>query len=323
MSPEQFIEMMNELPDDIIVSANRTRFRRRGSIRYLIPALAACLLIGMTALLYAKFRTGKPERTDPSASVTEASTTAGTDSTSGQFSGTPAGTTDADSTSARTADTQTTENPSVTEQTSAVSAGTSDTVPSASRTTDSAQRTKAGTLSAQTTVTTAQTDASGSDATAPEGNETGARDETGASEAGYAEMSVPFSILSQRTVAPSEEPLPFTAQAALYRNNLPDEYPAADFPVIDFAESDCLVIRFRTTGSDDGAEMISGSGMFYGIRIIPPAAAAGTVQEYVIAAVIPKALYSPASPDGINRWLRWELPVPAGTEMQCLLLTYE
>lgn len=319
MSPEQFIGMMNELPDDIIVSANRTRFRRRGSIRYLIPAVAACLTVGMTAMLFAKLRTGKPERTDPPAAVTEAFTTAATDGTSALSSGAPAGTTAADSTSARLSGTQPTEPTFVTEQTSAASADTSDTVPPASRTTDSAQRTTAGSLSAQTTVTTAQTEASGSDATAP------GTDETTAKENGneYAEEPVPFRILRQRTVAPSEEPLPYPAQAALYRDALPDEYPAADFPFMDFAESDCLVIRFRTAGSDDGAEMISGSGMFYGICIIPPAAADGTVQEYVIAAVIPKALYSPASPDGINRWLRWELPVPAGTEMQCLLQIYE
>lgn len=74
MTPEELIGLMNELPDDMIDSANRTRFRRRGSIRYLIPAAAACLLVGIAAMLYPKLQTQKPAAVGPAETGSHAAT---------------------------------------------------------------------------------------------------------------------------------------------------------------------------------------------------------------------------------------------------------
>ena len=67
MNPEQFILMMNDLPDAVIVSANSPAVKQKHIIRYLIPAAAACLVIGLAAAVYPKLRMHTPDVTEPPA----------------------------------------------------------------------------------------------------------------------------------------------------------------------------------------------------------------------------------------------------------------
>ena len=60
MSPEEFIQMMNELPDDIIEAANTPPVRKNIKIRYIIPAAAACIVILIAAAIYPKLKTQTP-----------------------------------------------------------------------------------------------------------------------------------------------------------------------------------------------------------------------------------------------------------------------
>ncbi|MCR5305394.1 MAG: hypothetical protein K6E36_02690 [Oscillospiraceae bacterium] len=323
MTPEELIGLMNELPDDMIDSANRTRFRRRGSIWYLIPAAAACLLVGIAAMLYPKLQTQKPAAVGPAetgisvSAETTGSETSAADSTSAPVSGTQQTETAVSDEPSHRTGTQSDTRPS---------SGTQHTTASvSSMTTDSTVHcTEATPQSTQDTKITSLTSQSTSQSTASSANETESK--TDASDEGmtFTEEPVPFRILSQKTVEASEESLPFSTQIKLYRDALPDAYSAELFPAIDFETEDCLVIRFRAEGCGDGiAEPSGGSGMFYSITVTPPAAPEGTVQEFAIAAVVPKALYSPAAPDGLNRWLRLERTVRAGAEMQCTMIRYE
>ncbi|HAG14283.1 MAG TPA: hypothetical protein DCG49_10555 [Ruminococcus sp.] len=60
MSPEEFIQMMNELSDDIIEAANTPPVRKNIKIRYIIPAAAACIVILIAAVIYPKLKTQTP-----------------------------------------------------------------------------------------------------------------------------------------------------------------------------------------------------------------------------------------------------------------------
>lgn len=79
MNPEQFIQMMNDLPDAVIDSANSPAVRTKRRIWYIIPAVAACFIALIAAAVYPKLRmqmpevTGSPEMT---AETTVAVTTA-------------------------------------------------------------------------------------------------------------------------------------------------------------------------------------------------------------------------------------------------------
>ena len=75
MSPEEFIQMMNELPDDIIEAANTPPVRKNIKIRYIIPAAAACIVILIAAALYPKLKTQTPAIL-PESSYTEETTAA-------------------------------------------------------------------------------------------------------------------------------------------------------------------------------------------------------------------------------------------------------
>lgn len=84
MSPEDFIQMMNELPDAVIDAANAPPVRQSRKLLYTVSALAACLLIGIAFAVYPKLHTQPPETVPPqvqtsdtAAAVTTASTTAG------------------------------------------------------------------------------------------------------------------------------------------------------------------------------------------------------------------------------------------------------
>ena len=62
---------MNTLPDDMIVSAVHAEYKRRTLPVWLMPAAAACLIIGITAAVYPKLRMQKPPVTEPVVSIME------------------------------------------------------------------------------------------------------------------------------------------------------------------------------------------------------------------------------------------------------------
>ena len=75
MNAENFMDLLNTLPDDMIVSAVHAKYQRRALPVWLMPAAAACLIIGIAAAVYSKLRMQKPPVTEPVISVTETTVT--------------------------------------------------------------------------------------------------------------------------------------------------------------------------------------------------------------------------------------------------------
>ena len=69
------MELMNTLPDDMIVTAVHAEYRRRPKLIRFLPAIAACLVIGIFAAVYPKLRIQTPEITEPPAAIVTAETT--------------------------------------------------------------------------------------------------------------------------------------------------------------------------------------------------------------------------------------------------------
>lgn len=76
MNPEEFIRMMNGLPDEMIDSANLSRFRHHHQFLYIIPAIAACFVALIAAAVYPKLRTQIPPITEPPMQTSETITSA-------------------------------------------------------------------------------------------------------------------------------------------------------------------------------------------------------------------------------------------------------
>ena len=91
MNPEQFILMMNDLPDSVIDSANSPVVRPKHKIGYMIPAVAACFIALISAAVYPKLRIQAPEITEPPAAIaTTAATVQSTAETTAMTSHTTA-----------------------------------------------------------------------------------------------------------------------------------------------------------------------------------------------------------------------------------------
>ena len=75
MNPEQFILMMNDLPDAVIDSANSPVVKQNHNIWYMIPAVAACFIALIAAAVYPKLRSQTPEITEPPAEIITTETT--------------------------------------------------------------------------------------------------------------------------------------------------------------------------------------------------------------------------------------------------------
>ena len=67
MNAETFLELMNTLPDEMIVTAVHAEYKRKRMPVYLLPAAAACLVIGLAAAVYPKLRMHTPDVTEPPA----------------------------------------------------------------------------------------------------------------------------------------------------------------------------------------------------------------------------------------------------------------
>lgn len=76
MNAERFMELMNTLPDDMIDTAVHAEYRRRPKLIRFLPAIAACLVIGIFAAVYPKLRMQAPEITEPPAATVTTETTA-------------------------------------------------------------------------------------------------------------------------------------------------------------------------------------------------------------------------------------------------------
>ena len=75
MNAERFMELMNTLPDDMIVTAVHAEYRRRPKLIRFLPAVAACLVIGIFAAVYPKLRIQTPGITEPPAATVTTGTT--------------------------------------------------------------------------------------------------------------------------------------------------------------------------------------------------------------------------------------------------------
>ena len=72
MKNDVLLKLLEDLPDDLIESAADPEPNRRPVfLRYAIPAIAACMVIVFSAVIYPKLKTEKPERQDDSSAVTE------------------------------------------------------------------------------------------------------------------------------------------------------------------------------------------------------------------------------------------------------------
>ena len=311
MNPKSFLGIMSDISDEYIVSAANPHSK---PVRwYQISAVAACIVLLIAVAVYPKLRTQKPAVVS---SYTQ-DTTVAAEST---------GTTDNETTTVSSVSVHGSDPQRTDESTSTTATESTLSVCNTETSSVPRQTTTSQTESVQTTSHTTMQSTHSTEQSVTTDLTTVVQDETRetAEQASGQEQNVPFCIISERVVEASEEPLPYAAQSRLYRDFLPGEFAANLFPAVDFEKEDCLVIKFRSTGCGDGkAEEIGGTGMFYGIQIVPAAEPKDTVKEYVIAAVIPKALYSSASPNGINRWLCSDAPVQATDRMRCTLLRYD
>ena len=327
MNPTDFSELLADIADEYIVSAAHPHAKPARWHR--ISAIAACLTILIAAAVFLAARVKLPGRIiqpgSPAQSAVSGTTAPDTDTMPSETS--------TGITSDSALRTETTEyfasEPSlttaVTTSQSITTAQTTGSVTSVSNT-ERTSGTKATvttegditTIAEKTTeaesedITTEAQDCSYTDATYTEGTKSDSDD------------SLTSWVISCRTVDSSAETPDFDVHAVLYRDFIPDAVLSAGLQNADWKTNDCLIIRFQTTGYGNGlAEMIGGTGMLYGLTIIPPAAPVDFVKEYIIAVSVPKKLYHPASPDGINRWLCSDEPVPATDRMQCMLLRYD
>ncbi len=70
MKNDALLKLLEDLPDDLIDSAADPQPHRRPVLlRYALPAAAACLVIAVSAFIWPKLRTEKPEVTEESSSV--------------------------------------------------------------------------------------------------------------------------------------------------------------------------------------------------------------------------------------------------------------
>ena len=77
MNAERFMELMNTLPDDMIVKAVHAEYRSRPKLIQLLPAIAAGIVLLIAAAVYPKLRMQMPEVTEPPV-MTAVTTAAGT-----------------------------------------------------------------------------------------------------------------------------------------------------------------------------------------------------------------------------------------------------
>ena len=304
MNPIDFAELLNELPDDMICSANDADYRKRHRISYIISALAASVVLIISAAFYLKLRTEKPSlllrsdsenQTSKEYQTTTDSAESHTDVTTISVSGNQ-------------------EDVQSTSESTVFASATRDTINS---TTTAAENTES---SLTTAFTTSQTTSSCSSVTEITTN-TGASEYTTSFSSASGMLEETTTLTHTTTHRPPDNPQfawtlnaktvesdsrsPFSdLQIAVYRDGLPYHSDYKVQPDIDFDHYNCVIILFQTVGYD---ALIS--QQFYsdkrkiGIHLlIAPASSSGTVQNITIASAVPKNLDISDVSDGITVW---------------------
>ncbi|MBP0989451.1 MAG: hypothetical protein J6S92_14415, partial [Oscillospiraceae bacterium] len=324
MNAEQFFELMNTLPDDMLVSAVRSEPKQNRKPMYIISAVAACLIVGVTAVVYPKLKVQPPEIREPDVTVTETTTATGTTETSVTMPS-AVSVTGSESNSVSLSASSSAEITQTASTSQTVSTGNSsaasDSAQSSSRTTEIAQTTKDTSQTKTTTAFVTQTDTTQAvtvteslpQTTPAETDETTTAanamqtdtivDDTGTvtetTTRTETEMPLDFWILKQEVMA--KEPKHRIREWNLYREGLPDDFAYETVPDIDFSRYDCLIVHFSVyTYIDDPPLGYYPISQNYRITIYPVYdKPVGTTEEYVIAFPIPKSLYADTAPEGL------------------------
>ena len=362
MNAEKFFKLMNTLPDDMLVSAVRSEPKRNRKPMYIVSAIAACLVIGVTAVVYPKLKVQPPEIHEPDVTVTETtavSSTTGTEtditmpstiSVATTFSESSISTVSTASPTVSTAQTTTSEFAALTfttvqrtkastqtpTETSALKTHDTEPVRTTSMlVTESVPNTT--TLLPVFTVpsTTEQTAEFTSypnttdlqQGTIANAEQTGTTADnsystTISTERKETETPLDYWILKQTVM--EEEPIHRIREWKLYREGLPDDLAYDAEPDIDFSRYDCLIVHFSAyTYADDPSHGYYPISMNYQIKIFPVYdKPVGTVVEYVMAFPIPKTLYADTAPDGV-RDIQIGMGISGNSEMICKLVYWE
>ena len=315
MNPQDFLDLLDGLPDEMLCDANDAPRIQPRRLRYMLSALAACAVLVIAAAVYPRLRQQKPLAVTEPVQTTGTAASTQTDFT--QTSGTDRSTqTDFTQTTGTDGSTQTdfTQTNGTAESTH--SARTESTKPTA-RTQSSTGLTETQTTAQSASNTDDTQPNTAPDTTAAEDMTTGETDcTTEANLEFYTEQELPFRIIAQRAADP-QEIAESRIYAQLFPRALPDSVPPDLFPELDFSVSDCLLLRVVTgqCGAGQSEELYSG-GRFRCLRVVMPAVQPDSPQLITLAIQIPKQL------EGWNVWRRTELPVPGGAGMYVTLLNY-
>lgn len=353
MKPIDLAELLNDLPDEMIVPAAKPARTKPRRLQYFITSAAACLLVLIAAAVYPKLRVQKPGTIpEPETQITATDTTAADPALSAeQTAPQTASRPDQTGTASVTAVTAlSAEQSSVSAEqtvTASLSAEHTETTPSVSGTVQTAAgstqiTTGAGTSSRTTTETddrpegpeiwTSSTQTSPSDATQTSLSETAgtSTQRTSISEStttteliegngkGF-QMPVQCRVLFRGYLNADPQHMSKEIEATFIRDRLPAGYSSDELPEIDFTAQDYLLIRAQTVGSSGGlADVLSALGRRYSLSVVLPSVPQGEVCEMQLVVILPREVLDAG---GFSEWQHLQRPYPAKDEPQCFLET--
>lgn len=350
MNAERFMDMLNLLPDDMIISAVCRKHERKRKPVFLISTIAACFVAGVTAIVYPKLKVQPPEIREPDVTVTETlpvtSTTESETSitmpsalsvTSSAFTSftIPAVSSMESTASVTTAPTvttgisfttailtQTTSGTTAFTQTTKAAVQTAYTTPVLTQTVSQTETPPVVTAVTLTESSLQTTTAEVACTTFSEAGTTAQNEmtaivtdiTTAAHAAGRVQIPVRYWVLSRIPADhAADDP---EMESTLYRESLPDDFSYETVPTISFSLYDCLILRFQTHGKENGCEVFVGNSSNYTLNIF----AGDTAEEIVLAVRIPKTLFSVQSPNGLNGWNAHEISGIANSDLTCTLI---
>ena len=351
MKPIDLAELLNDLPDEMIVPAAKPARTKPRRLQYFITSAAACLLVLIAAAVYPKLRVQKPGTIpEPETQITATDTTAAdpalsAEQTAPQTVSRPEQTGTASVTAVTTLSAEQT-------VTASLSAEHTETTPSVSGTVQTAAgstqiTTGAGTSSRTETETddrpvgpeiwTSSTQTSPSDATQTSPSETAgtSTQRTSSSECettivwettalvegngvGHP-MPVQCRVLSRGYLNADPQHMSKEIEATFIRDRLPAGFSSDELPGIDFTTQDYLLIRAQTVGSSGGlADVLSALGRRYSLSVVLPSVPQGEVCEMQLVVILPREVLDAG---GFSQWQHLQRPYPAKDEPQCFLKT--
>lgn len=281
MNSLKFVELLNELPDEMIDTAMRADYRRHYRIWYWIPSVAAVLIILITAAIYPKLCVQEPpKRIESSVEITEATTVDGSNTT--VLTQTPiasAITTAVHDTSRSYSDTTSFSGTRTTATQTSAEGSTSINPSTESLTTISGTITSCSSLFSETTSSVLSN---------LEETTTQTQTTTNLS----VESRMPIWLLSSEIATGADKAQLSNLQIKLYHEELPASFHYDTPHNIDFSKYNCIVLEFHTVGYDSviTQEFFSGKQIFGIHLLIAPPSSAETVQKIVLAAAVPKDL---------------------------------